>query len=46
MRIEQEQRDLAGIEARCFCNGRERRRLIGRGLTLRRRDDVASRCRP
>src|SRR5579862_6580537 len=44
MRIEQEQRDLAGIEARCFCNSRKWWRLIGRGLTLCRRDYVASRA--
>jgi len=34
MRIEQEQRNLGGIEVWCLCNTREWRRLIGRRAAL------------
>jgi hypothetical protein len=44
MRVEQEQRDLGGIEAGFSCDRREGRRLIGCWAALSRRDDVASRA--
>src|SRR5437764_14600921 len=43
MRIEQEQGDPGGIEARPSCNRREGRRLIGRRAALGRLDDMARR---
>jgi len=45
MRIEQGQRNLAGIEVWCLCNTREWGRLVGRDLALRRLNDMAS-CTP